>query len=220
MMNRPFKWMSPLLSLGVISCLGLTACDNHNTTPDKQVPQAKPSLEENATPVAREDQGVSLTDVAGQPTMPAPAAPRQNLAAPSKLDLEFAGRYHALIPCTDAFAGCINGEKEAEYILNLLPDGSVYWTNTSFGRLGTESTRNISKIEQTCKQVQWVVHKEFNEIMLRCDAANINLYYQINQNQDLVLDRDKIWNSDDGANRQFFHEYPFPEKPYVFEKVK
>ena len=219
-MNRPFKWMSTLLSLGVISCLGLTACDNHNTTPDKQVPQAKPSLEENATPVAREDQGVSLTDVAGQPTMPAPAAPRQNLAAPSKLDLEFAGRYHALIPCTDAFAGCINGEKEAEYILNLLPDGSVYWTNTSFGRISSDSTHNISKIEQTCKQVQWSVLRAFSEIVLRCDAADVSLYYQIDKNKNLVLNRERIWNTDNGANRKFFAEYPFPEQSYVFEKVK
>lgn len=214
-----FRLSLQRLSVGVLLSLGLSACDSRQSEP-KQQPQPKQQAQHIPDATTAEEQAKSLTDVAGQATLPYSTAQKNHLAPPSEADLIYVGRYHGRIPCTDPFAGCAQGETEAEYILNLLPDGSVYWTNTSFGRLGAESSRKMSKIEQTCKQVQWVVHKEFNEIMLRCDAANISLYYQINQNDDLVLDREKIWNSDDGANRQFFHEYPFPEKSYVFEKVK
>ena len=96
----------------------------------------------------------------------------------------------------------------------------MYWTNTSFGRISSDSTHNISKIEQTCKQVQWSVLRAFSEIVLRCDAADVSLYYQIDKNKNLVLNRERIWNTDNGANRKFFAEYPFPEQSYVFEKVK
>ena len=50
--------------------------------------------------------------------------------------------------------------------------------------------------------------------------ADVNLYYKINEKQALVLDLDKIWNGDHGRNRQFFKEYPFPKKAYVFEKIE
>jgi hypothetical protein len=78
----------------------------------------------------------------------------------------------------------------------------------------------MTKIEQTCKQVQWHVHEAGKEIIVRCDVANVNLYYQINQDHDLVMDIEQIWNGDHGRNRVFFKEYPFPKKAYVFKKVK
>jgi len=84
-----------------------------------------------------------LTEVAGQATVPHVAS--KHISKPTQQDLHYVGRYHARIPCTDAFAGCVKGEKEAEYILNLLEGGSVYWTNTSFGRLSSDSSRNMTK---------------------------------------------------------------------------
>ena len=161
---------------------------------------------------------MSLTEVAGQATVPHVAS--KHMTQPTQQDMQYVGRYHALIPCTDAFAGCVKDEKEAEYILNLLEDGSVYWTNTSFGRLGSDPSRNMAKIERTCKQVQWHVEPTEQEIVVRCDAVGVNLYYRINQDQNLVMDLDKIWNGDQGRNRKFFKEYPFPKKAYVFEKAE
>ena len=221
-----FRLFLQYVSVGVLLSLGLSACDSHHPEPMKQQAQTQPSrnasevLADEQEPVASDTQGVSLTQVAGQATLPYSADRKHNLSQPSEADLVYAGRYHARIPCSDAFAGCVNNEKEAEYILNLMEDGSVFWTNTSFSRLGSDPSRNIAKIEQTCKQVQWHVHKELNEIMIRCDAADVNLYYQVNPNQDLVMDLDKIWNGDNGRNRKFFKEYPFPEHAYVFKKVE
>ncbi|WP_332605325.1 hypothetical protein [Acinetobacter sp. ESBL14] len=221
-----FRLFLQYVSVGVLLSLGLSACDSHHPEPMKQQ-QAQMQSSRNASEVltdeqesvASDTQGLSLTQVAGQATLPYSADRKHNLSKPSEADLVYAGRYHARIPCSDAFAGCVNNEKEAEYILNLMADGSVFWTNTSFSRLGSDPSRNIAKIEQTCKQVQWHVHKELNEIMIRCDAADVNLYYQVSPNQDLVMDLDKIWNGDNGRNRKFFKEYPFPEQAYIFKKV-
>lgn len=222
-----FRLFLQHFSVGVLLSLGLSACDSHHPEPVKQQPQTQPSREtsevladEQEEQLASDTQGVSLTQVAGQATLPHPATHKLELSQPSEADMIYVGRYHARIPCTDAFAGCVNNEKEAEYILNLLGDGSVYWTNTSFSRLGSDPSRNTAKIEQTCKQVQWRAHKELNEIMIRCDAADVNLYYKINKNKDLVMNLDKIWNGDNGHNRKFFKEYPFPEQAYVFKEVE
>lgn len=212
-------FLTSLLSAGVL--FGVSACDHHSEmqhqtqTPSDHEQRAASLVVEDEQPVAHDEAKV-LTEVAGRATIPNVVSKHTTQPAPQ--DLIYVGRYHARIPCTDPFAGCVNGEKEAEYIINLLEDGSVYWMNTSFGRLGIDPARSSAKIEQTCKQVQWQVNGK--ELMIRCEAAGVNLYYQINQNRDLVLDLDKIWNSDHGQNRQFFNEYPFPQKAYIFEKVK
>ena len=222
MMSRSFQAVVGFGSVGLALSLGLTACDHHDPIPQQHA-QTEPQRETSAISMnadSSSDQGMSLTDVAGQATLPAAAAQRENLTPPTASDLVYAGRYHLRLQCTDVFASCADGEKETEYILNLLTDGSVYWTNTSFGRLGADTARKNSEIEQGCRQVQWVVHQKLNEIMLHCDAANINVYYQVDANQDLVLDREKSWNDDYGGNRQFFQQYPMPTQPYVFEKVK
>lgn len=219
-----FRLFLKPLSVGTLLVLGLTACDGHHPEPAISHSQTQPKpVEAAVSTVLADDQtvsseGVSLTEIAGQAMIPHVVSKR--MEKPSQQDLIYAGRYHARIPCSDPFAGCVSNEKEAEYIINLLEDGSVYWINTSFGRLGSDPSRDMTKIEQMCKQVQWHAHKELNEIMIRCENANVNLYYKINKEQNLVLDLDKIWNGDHGQNRKFFNEYPFPKKAYVFEKVK
>ena len=212
-----FRLFLSWFSVGALLSFGLSACDSHHPESAKQQAQTQPSHE-----IMESDpqHGMSLTQVAGQVTLPRPVTHKHTPTKLSETELAYVGRYHARIPCTDAFAGCVNNEKEAEYIMNLLEDGSVYWTNTSFGRLGSDLSRNVAKIEQTCKQVQWRVEPVEKEIVVRCAAADVNLYYQINQDQNLVMDLDKIWNGDQGRNRKFFKEYPFPKKAYVFEKAE
>lgn len=211
-----FRLSFPHFSVGILLVLGLSACDRQHPESTQQA-QTQPSHEADEQSVVAE--GMSLTKVAGQALLPYSGTPVRNLTQPSEASLAYVGRYHARIPCTDPFAGCVNHENEAEYILNLLEDGSVYWTNTSFGRLGVDPSRNVTKIEQMCNQVQWYAHEAQNEIMVRCDAANISLYYQINQDRDLVLDLDKLWHANNGENQAFFKEYPFPKKAYVFKRV-
>lgn len=221
-----FRLFLQHVSVGVLLSLGLIACDGRHPEPVRQQPQTQSDREasyvltDEQEHASSDTEAMSLNQVAGQATLPHPVVRQQNHSQPSEADLIYVGRYHARIPCTDPFAGCVNNEKEAEYILNLLSDGSVYWTNTSFGRLGSDPTRSVAKIEQTCKQVHWHVHKELNEIMVRCDAADLSLYYQINQNQDLVFNLEKMWNEGNGNNRKFFKEYPFPQQAYVFKRVE
>ena len=153
-----FRLFLQPLSVGTLLVLGLTACDGHHPEPAISHSQTQPKpVEAAVSTVLVDDQavsseGVALTKVAGQATIPHVAS--KHIEKPSPQDLIYAGRYHARIPCSDPFAGCVSNEKEAEYIINLLEDGSVYWINTSFGRLGSDPSRDMTKIEQMCKQVQ------------------------------------------------------------------
>ena len=80
------------------------------------------------------NEGVALTEVAGATTVPHVAS--KHISKPTQQDLHYVGRYHARIPCTDAFAGCVKRVKEAEYILNLLEAWfCVLDQYQSFGRL-------------------------------------------------------------------------------------
>ena len=49
--------------------------------------------------------------------------------------------YHTRISCEDNFADCETGE--AEYILNLLPDGTAYWNVVHFGRVGSKDGSKV-----------------------------------------------------------------------------
>ena len=168
-----FRLLLSWFSVGALLSFGLSACDSHHPESSKQQAQTQPSHE---VMESDQPQGIPLTQIAGQATPPHPVAHKHTPTKLSETELAYVGRYHARIPCTDAFAGCVKDEKEAEYILNLLEDGSVYWTNTSFGRLGSDPSRNMTKIEQTCKQVQWHVEPVKKEIVVRCDAVDVNLY--------------------------------------------
>ena len=130
-----FRLFLQPLSVGTLLVLGLTACDGHHPEPAISHSQTQPKpVGAAVSTVLADDQavtseGVALTEVAGQATIPHVAS--KHMEKPSPQDLIYAGRYHARIPCSDPFAGCVNNENEAEYIINLLDDGSVFWTKSS-----------------------------------------------------------------------------------------
>ncbi len=70
-------------------------------------------------------------------------------------DQQYAGRYHTRISCEDNFADCETGE--AEYILNLLPDGTAYWNVVHFGRVGSKDGSKSAVINQLCPSSKWKV---------------------------------------------------------------
>ena len=224
MINMQFKSSLLYLSIGFLLSLGLSACDYHSEQHQRQDTQTQPkdevhSKKDEASISENNAQGMPLTQAVGQAALPQDIQ-NENIHLPTGADLAYVGRYHVQIPCSDAFAGCTHGEKEAEYIINLSDSGKVYWTNTSFGRLSSDSSRHTeSKIEQTCRHVHWYTNLAEKELVIRCDAADVSFYYDIDANHNLVFNLDKIWNADDGRSRKFFQEYPFPQKAYIFERI-
>lgn len=78
--------------------LGLSACDRQHPESTQQA-QTQPSHEADEQSVVAE--GMSLTKVAGQASLPYSGTPVRNLTQPSEASLAYVGRYHARIPCTD-----------------------------------------------------------------------------------------------------------------------
>lgn len=74
----------------------------------------------------RRERHAETADAAGSrhtaPDSPVPAYARN-----------FIGRYHANIPCEDDFVACEKGT--AEFILNLLPDGTVHRSIIHYGKI-------------------------------------------------------------------------------------
>ena len=216
---------SCLQYLGVsffLSCC-LNACDSYHPEPkiktEKQQSTAH-HIEQQIDSFSDENQGMPLAQVAGRAALPE-SIQNKNIPQPTAEELAYVGRYHVSIPCSDPFASCNPDEKETEYILNLSNNGMVYWTNTSIGRLSSYASQYTgSKIERACKYVYWYVNKNPKELVIRCDAADVSFYYNIEENGNLVFNLDRIWNAEHGRSRQFFKEYPFPKKAYVFEKIE
>lgn len=201
----------------------LSACDSSHSdqhakaTESTQLPTQR-HVESSSYSLT--DEGMPLAQAAGRVALPEDVNKKyiHQLTQDERL---YVGRYHVKIPCSDPFAGCNSNEKETEYIINLSDNGMVYWTNTSFGRLSSDANQYAgSKIEQACKDVHWYAYHQQNELVIRCDAADVSFYYDVDEHHNLVFNLDKIWNADHGRSRKFFKEYPFPQKAYVFEKIQ
>ena len=121
------------LVVGAIMCLSLSACDiNHTNSKDHSSVSSNSAHEENLIKTSTSTK--TLDYVAGRTFLP-----EENVDQTKKLSgtsLQYVGRYHTRISCEDAFADCESGE--AEYILNLLPNGSAYWNVVHFGRVGSK----------------------------------------------------------------------------------
>jgi len=126
-------------------CLTLSACDiNHTNSKDHSSPSSSSTNEENL--IKNSTSTKTLDYVAGRTFLP-----EENLDQTKKLSaisLQYVGRYNTRISCEDAFADCESGE--AEYILNLLPNGSAYWNVIHFGRVGSKDGAKSTAINQLC----------------------------------------------------------------------
>ena len=161
-----------------------------------------------------EEHGKKLTDIAGQATIPV----LDNQAAHSKTSkisqqqLKYVGRYHVQINCSDDFVRCEKGN--AEYILNLLPDGMAHQTIIYSGRVYSDALNHANMI-QSYRKDTWSYHN--NEIIVHLDDGAA-FYYSIDPQQNLVMNVDKILKANNKNNRFFKQQYPALGKTYILTK--
>ena len=135
----------------------------------------------------------------------------------SGISLQYVGRYHTRISCEDAFADCESGE--AEYILNLLPNGSAYWNVIHFGRVGSKDGAKSTAINQLCPDLNWKVDEREHELTIHCPLSNVNFYFTIDSKKRLIVNLEKLFYSDYGKNREFLEQnYFVPKQAYVLTK--
>lgn len=180
-------------------------------------PVSEPKLSE-AT-VNTENQGTSLTKVAGQHVLPY-VDPDEAAELPSTWG-SIVGRYHVHIPCSDDFALCSKNEGYAEYIVNLLPDRTAYWTIANFGQIGLDPNNEKLKNMDACRKLRWSADIDHREVVIRCDRVGTEFYYRIDQQSNLVMNLKKTWAGNNGHTRRYFQEkFYTPDEEYVLIKDK
>lgn len=206
-----------ILSMSI--CLGLVACDSQSSTDQEHAADSQNSLSkvEQDSPSQRVNTAKSLTEVAGQATLPAASelknTNQQTQPLPAKAE-SFVGRYHAQISCTDHFVNCEKGN--AEFIINLLPDGTAHRNIVYMGKMTYEN--NEIKPNRSYQKNTWVYDELTHEIIIN-RIEGIQFFYKVNADGNLVMDLDKILNSSESNRHYFKQNNAAPEKAYVLKKL-
>ena len=173
------------------------------TEPQKKITEEK---------TQQDDEGEKLTEAAGPAVTQ--ALEDDHVAQVSNVSMPFVGRYHTEINCEDKFAHCEKGS--AEFIINLLPDGTAHRTFVYKGRVSNDSHEELAN--RNYKKNTWHYDEEHHQIIVK-RIEGIQFFYSINDEQNLVIDRDKILNVDK-TNKNYFSVkgHHAPEHNYVMTK--
>lgn len=199
---------SPIYSLilGAFIVFALGACSDDMSN--------KANQNVAATSTSNPEDGVKLRDVAGQATLPATAT--NEVKVVKVLDRRYAGRYHTQMSCYDLFAKCKDGN--AEFIINLLPDGSAYRTFVYFGRVSNDiSGAEAPVVSDYNHQDTWEYNAETNEIIVH-RAEGVNFYYYVKDDQTIQMKREKILRGSPENIAFFAAGHVAPERSYTLTK--
>ena len=156
----------------------------------------------------------SLTQVAGQATFP--VENDLNPVVVPDYAKQVVGRYRTEIDCDGRFAPCTDGK--AEFILTLLPDGTVHRSILQYGKVFIDNTNNSMANNITYRKERWFINPECTEVVVnRKEGASF--YYTIKDPNRLVMNLDKIYSEKEKINQELFDSgYPAPSKAYELVK--
>lgn len=205
-------------TLLVICGLQLLGCQpkSHSDAEHEPVAQSNEKTLANANLADEEspERGTKLTEVAGRATLPKEDSPIKEEIPPYAQ--EFAGRYHAMISCDEHFVPCSKGE--AEYILNLLPDGTMHRSIVHYGKVFADKLATDQRNTNYRKDT-WLVNPEATEIIVQ-RKEGVNFYYKIIDRDHIIMDLEKINNGNGGRNKRMFEQgVPRPERAYMLTRA-
>ncbi len=157
-------------------------------------------------------QGKKLTEVAGQATLPVAQATEDSQHPIAQNAKPYVGRYQAVIGCDDSFVECEEGT--ADYVVNLLADGTAHRTIIHLGEITFASNVQYD-------QDHWSYDSKHHQIIVH-RGNGVEFFYRIEKDQSLVMDLARISNETE-RNRQYFAQgNAFPKDQYrlVKESVK
>ena len=196
--------------------LGLNACDSQRPPHEQLMSSETASNPAQATPsLPATVDGHKLTEVAGQATLPKQNS--SNVAVVDQLntyELQFVGRYHTQMACEDSFVDCKQGD--AEYILNLLPDGTAHRIVMHYGKVYSEN--GSQQKHRYYRVATWAVNRAEKELVVYPQGGN-PIYYDIERSDRLVMNLKKIRaaaqaHPHDSAEKPLF----IPSRAYVLIK--
>lgn len=207
--KKPCSYVHGVLILLTFTLLG---CD-HNI---EQVPTSNSSKHIDDTSDSADNN--NLWQVAGQAAMPKKMAQKSQAAERNREltteEKKLVGRYSVIVPCTDPIARCGQEKNDAvEFILNLMPDGSVYRLIKRLGRIQVDS-RSFRYYYKDSWGVKQINARQY--IITYYSSSGMRFFYRIDGNGNLVMDvqRNKL------VNLQAYRSgYPFPNKIYTLVKL-
>lgn len=195
---------SVVLFASLLMLFELTACNQSSSIEELEKYDAE-MQRQNGT--SNQD-ARALTDIAGKATAPA-AEKTLTHSAVNQQAIPFVGRYYASISCADPLVSCDSGS--ADFILNLLPDGTAHRTIVYLGAITFAS-------DQQYRQDTWSYQPELHQITLH-RASGVEFFYTVKDNKAMVMNREKI-RTFTQTNIDFFEQGgAFPLEDYVLKRI-
>ncbi|MBF7682853.1 hypothetical protein I2F27_05835 [Acinetobacter sp. B5B] len=177
-------------------------------------------FEQTATPTQVESNETlrhhnNLWQVAGQANAPKKVQPyvadHHVLSEDAK---KIVGRYSVIIQCTDPIARCGDEKEDAvEFILNLMPDGSLYRLIKRLGTIQVDSRASPNYFKDHW-ELQRINDQQY--LIVSYSSNGMKFFYRIDERGGLLMDlgRNKL------TNLQAYRKgYPFPNHAYTLKKV-
>ena len=184
--------------------LGLGGC---NQPLEDSVAKQIESENQLANSATANTQGKKLTEVAGKAAMPADTTSATQKKIPENAE-SYVGRYRSAISCADPLMKCKEGT--GDFILNLLADGTAHSSIIHLGQIKFDSDSYYHKDS-------WSYDEEHHQVILH-RSNGVEFFYNVDQDQSLQMDLDKIAHASE-QNKQYFAEgHPFPQQAYRLVK--
>lgn len=194
-------------SLFLASCLvilAITGCNSSSSTEALEKYDAEMQSQKGIS----NEEGRTLTDIAGQATVPV-FEKHQTKSSIDEQAMPYVGRYYVSISCDDPLVSCESGH--ADFILNLLPDGTAHRTIIHLGTITFESHKQY-------RQDTWSYQPELKQITLH-RANGVEFFYTMKDTHTMVLNREKVRNFTQ-TNIDFFAQGgAFPLENYVLKRA-
>lgn len=191
--------------------IGLSACnDSTQALEELNRDQQETAQQKKSQKNTYNEDGQPLTDAATQFT----DASKVTLKGQQKNQVanhlqHLVGRYQTEIECSDLMVNCKTGV--AEFVLNLLSDGTAHRTIIYLGKIKAGDTNEYY-------DDHWSYDAEYNQILVQ-RSNGVIFFYDIDENQNLSFSIKRTSNYND-RNRTYFKQGNFlPQKAYILIKV-
>lgn len=198
-----------LLCILLFTHFSLTGCSRINE--NIQSPDVQATVQEDVA-IASEQRD-NLLSIAGKATAPKVLDEKPTGRILTETEKKLVGRYKVTISCKDPIARCTENEKgSVDFILNLLPDGTVYRFIKGLGAIKLDS-RNSPHYTRDYWEVTQINQKTYVVISY---STGMRIFYRSEPHNTLLMDtpRNKLVNL-----KAYRAGYPFASQNYYLKKV-
>ncbi|GAB3052167.1 hypothetical protein GCM10027155_18140 [Acinetobacter apis] len=200
-----------VLHVLLLSTVGLIGCSNSNEQLKNH--EIKPVNQSDLpAPVPSEHSG-NLLSIAGKATAPKVLDEKPIGRILNQEEKTLVGRYKVTISCKDPIARCTENEKgSVDFILNLLPNGTVYRFIKGLGAIKLDS-RNSPHYFRDHWGITQINQSKYVVISY---STGMRVFYRVEPNHSLLMDtsRNKLVNL-----KAYRAGYPFASQNYYLKRV-